>query len=118
MLVLPVPRPPLHRLCVDKRRDVVGADSGRAVLPRLLWLWHLLDSFGQDVPLRGGGGGVGVSSSVSIIPLADLSRRGQPLQRHADGTRHVPGALGAELDLWCRAGSRRVGGAGAAEHQG
>lgn len=93
MLVLPVPRSPLHSLSVDKRSDVVGADPGGAARPSLVWLQHLLYGFSDGVPLSRAR--VAVISSVSIVPLADLSGGGQAFQRHADWSRHVSGALGA-----------------------
>lgn len=85
MLVLPVPRSPLHRLRVDERRDVVGANSRRAALTDFLGLGYLGYRFRDAVPLGD------ISSSVPVIPLADLDRIGKPFQRHADRTRKMSG---------------------------
>lgn len=97
MLVFLVPCPPVHRLCVDERSDVVGANPGRATWTSLLHFGDLLDGFRDGAQLHGAG------ISVAAIPLAHLHRCGQALQGHADWPRALPGPLGAQLDLCCHA---------------
>lgn len=92
MLVLPVPRSPVHRLCVNERSDVIGANPGRATLTSLICLWYLLYSFRDGVLLRAR---ISKSSSVAVIPLADLGGGRQAFQWHADWPRHMSHALGA-----------------------
>lgn len=87
----------MHRLCVDERSDVVGADPGRAPWTSLLHFGDLLDGFRDGIQLHG------ASISIAAVPLAHLHRCGQALQGHADWPRTLPGSLGAQLDLRCRA---------------
>lgn len=97
MLVLLVPRSPLHRLCVNEGSDVVGADPRRATWTSLFHFGDLLYGFRDGVQLRG------ACVGIAAAPFARLYRCRQALQRHADWTRTLPGSLGAQLDLRCRA---------------
>lgn len=105
-----VPGFPLQGLRVHERRDVVGADPRRAALPSPVRLQRLLYGFRDRVQLVRGRV---VVAGKAVSPLANLGRRGQALERHADGPRCESAALGAQLDLW-----HRVTAAGTAGRQG
>lgn len=115
MLVLLIPSPSLHRLCVDKRCNVIGAYSGWATLSSPLRFWDLLNRF--CVPLSGNS--IDHICFVTVIPLRNLSRCQQAFQRHADRSRNVPNDLVTQLDL-CWQGVGVVGerGAGTVKRKG